>query len=156
MDVGTLTKSIAHYKKCHQSKGYIKCCRLKFRKECEIEDHIKLHCRPDMFQCVNSIFWMGEYKIYCFVNKTYKCPFRCPFEECRRILRTRLSLFVHVSDHRSQNRFECDICGKICSRLSKMKRHMSQVHSKVSCNICLKKSVLLIEMANHRSYGSID
>lgn len=50
MDLGSLQKAITHYKKCHKKDGYIKCCRLKFKKECQIDDHIKLHIRPDMFQ----------------------------------------------------------------------------------------------------------
>lgn len=50
IELGSLKKSITHYRKCHKIDGYIKCCGLKFKQDAHIEDHIKLHVRPDMFQ----------------------------------------------------------------------------------------------------------
>lgn len=40
-----------HYKECHNNDhGYIKCCKMKFRKWCFVTDHIDFHMKPDIFK----------------------------------------------------------------------------------------------------------
>lgn len=49
-ELGTLKNAIQHYKKFHEIVGYLKCCRLRFKKEADVEDHIKYHINPDIFK----------------------------------------------------------------------------------------------------------
>lgn len=138
MNLETLANSIVHYKQFHNMDGYIKCCKLKFTKGWHVEDHIKLHVRPDMFQWVNSdISALHRSKL----NSIGIFHFRCPMHGCKSLLRTRMSRITHLIQHRNENRFECDICGQIYTRKKALRQHMSALHSGISCDMCQKKSV---------------
>lgn len=40
-----------HYMHEHQiADGYIKCCRSKFKKICDIEGHVLWHLKPDLYR----------------------------------------------------------------------------------------------------------
>lgn len=39
-----------HYREAHGTKGFVHCCDKKFRRPCEIKDHIRKHLRPNSFK----------------------------------------------------------------------------------------------------------
>lgn len=39
-----------HYREAHGRSGFVHCCDKKFRRPCEIKDHIRKHLQPDSFK----------------------------------------------------------------------------------------------------------
>lgn len=92
-----------HYRRTHNVKGFVKCCKKKFFRRGTLLDHIEWHANPNCFRC--------EICHKSFSNKRGKSHHKQNY---------------HGTDEEKQ--FKCDICGKSFLKKYLLTNHMSIIH----------------------------
>ncbi|XP_053962691.1 transcription factor grauzone-like [Anastrepha ludens] len=116
-----------HYRKQHQTKGYVKCCGKKLLYRGVLVDHIHVHNNPEYFKC----------------------------EHCGKLMSDRRGLETHIQFfHGSRERiYHCNICSKRFFRREVLARHYL-IHAPdeekiVKCTQCEKTFCNEYNMKQH-------
>lgn len=114
----TLLKAKQHYRKVHQTKGYITCCGKKFFHRHRIVKHVRLHINPDAYHC----------------------------DQCNKSFVDEKALKGHIDNHLplDSRKFKCNLCRSGFTREYQLKVHVRLKHTaktgeKFPCDKCGKK-----------------
>ncbi len=118
VEFATLLKAKQHYRKVHDTQGYIKCCGRKFIKRQHIVQHICNHTNPNAHRC----------------------------HQCSKSFQDERSLKSHIDNHvpLDSREYKCRLCRSSFAKASTLKNHVQRKHTsktgeKFSCDNCGKK-----------------
>ncbi|XP_053685536.1 transcription factor grauzone-like [Sabethes cyaneus] len=114
----------AHFRKQHDTSGYVVCCGKKIYVKSSMINHIALHQDPDAFRCK-------------LCNKSYK----------NKEYFTQHQQTVHGSE--GETAFRCDTCGLGFDKQYTLRAHTTKYHEKVKCPHCDKQLANKFVLKNH-------
>uniref|UniRef100_A0A182PN83 C2H2-type domain-containing protein n=1 Tax=Anopheles epiroticus TaxID=199890 RepID=A0A182PN83_9DIPT len=107
----TVADLFQHYRKDHQTPGYVVCCNRKFLRRARLLEHLGAH--------------LGS--MVCDV--------------CDKVFRSLISLRLHKLDHvkpHDARQFKCDQCNYSFHKIYHLKQHQKR-HERARCTICDKE-----------------
>ncbi|KAL9915945.1 uncharacterized protein ACN2A1_002438 [Glossina fuscipes fuscipes] len=134
-----------HFRKCHQRRAYVLCCKKKLFKRSYLVDHIHQHLDPNYFKCDQCGKVMGNRRsleLHAKMHesnreKIHKCPVCGKAFAAWKVMRTHT--LIHIPEE--ERKFRCGECGKSFGDQYLLNNHIRNVHlnkyAKV-CDICGK------------------
>ncbi|XP_053962480.1 transcription factor grauzone-like [Anastrepha ludens] len=130
----------SHFRKHHQTIGYVMCCGKKLLNRGVLVDHINVHNNPEYFKCQHCE------KVLCDRNglekhlqyfhgsreRTYHCTICSKSFFSSKVLARHC--LIHAPDE--QKNIKCTQCDKAFSNKYSMKQHLALVHLNLYAKIC--------------------
>ncbi|CAG4974598.1 unnamed protein product [Colias eurytheme] len=114
-------------------------CGKMFRDNTSRNVHVRVvHKQSYAVQCdVCGIYLSNKYNLmqHLRTHVDYR-PYKCDFGDCKKAFKDKSTLKKHVILHYPSKHYECHICGRRFSRLSRFNRHSRQHEVKVKSVVC--------------------
>ncbi|KAG4067427.1 hypothetical protein HA402_009664 [Bradysia odoriphaga] len=137
-DFDTLLAVKRHYRKEHQTTGYLKCCDQKFYSRCDLLDHIRYHILyPDAPKVNAEIYEWFTMKCDICTDVTFKTLLdirrhyrgvhnvRGYLTCCNKKFNTRQAMVAHMRSHTNPDANHCEQCNRSFSTKQSLKNHIA-------------------------------
>lgn len=108
---------LSHYRHEHQTKGYLKCCDIKFNKRSILVDHIKYHLDSNVFKCDICNKTCKNKKNLSIHKTLHEVPtHKCTEPGCEKLFSRNYQLQMHIrSAHgvKEGETIKCPECDKL-------------------------------------------
>ncbi|XP_011211823.2 gastrula zinc finger protein XlCGF26.1 isoform X2 [Bactrocera dorsalis] len=134
----------AHYKRLHNSNGYVVCCEKRFYKRCMLLDHINVHRNPTYFSCTDCNMNFADRM--CLRNhmllkhpQATELPHACAICGARfakvRFLKKHARRHMNNAAQDAEQQ-QCAICAKSFANAVRLQEHMKRTHGKSKLFVC--------------------
>ncbi|XP_058462116.1 transcription factor grauzone-like [Malaya genurostris] len=131
----------SHFRKIHGRTGYIRCCKRKLFKRCDLLQHMALHTNPNAYRCelCNKSY---KHKMYLLLHQTKahgseeERPFKC--DRCKQSYTKEYMLRNHMISHEKVQCPQCDrlLANKAALNVHIINKHSSDLDRKMICDTC--------------------
>ena len=139
-------------------------CKRPFSKKNQLEDHVKIHKKKELFTCKICGFAYGRIldlnrhlnKVHPNQNGQKKEYLKCEF--CPRDFLCGSALQTHNRIHQKENIATCEFCGFAYGTIHDLNRHINKVHpekksqlkkNNLKCEFCLRDFLRGSELQRH-------
>ncbi|XP_052872912.1 zinc finger protein OZF-like [Anopheles cruzii] len=141
---------LAHYRKEHNTEGYVRCCDAKFKSKTMALEHVDGHLgtiRCDI--CNKTFLYANSLKLHNLDlhSGPEAKPFKC--DKCQRSFARPFLLKAHLKSHVQE---PCPTCGKMLGNRRALTTHIERVHGNIPnliCDICGKVAATKTTMERH-------
>ncbi len=166
----TLLKAKQHYRKVHDTQGYITCCGKKFAFRYEVVGHIRQHINPDTLQLdrqIRELFNMKcetcsdvEFETLKLARRHYrkvhekKGYIKCSHQGCcdRKFI-NRGEILAHIRYHSDPDAYRCTQCNKKFKDQNGLKNridnHVPLGSREFKCSLCPSSFVKACTLKHH-------
>lgn len=150
----------AHYKRAHQTAGYVMCCTKKLVKSNYIYDHIQFHLDSAVFRCTDCGKCFGNKNLLVNHQKMMHAEVvaRVKCETCGRKFKSHNFLKQHLYTHMGDEAriHKCDKCDKAFKTTYRLKDHKNMAHGPTKkLMICDECGATFVSMANLNHHQNI-
>ncbi|XP_018800810.1 PREDICTED: zinc finger protein 2-like isoform X1 [Bactrocera latifrons] len=132
-----------HYKRLHNTNGYVVCCEKRLYKRFMLLDHINVHRNPTYFFCTDCDMNFADR--LCLRNhmllkhpKATELPHVCAICDARfaKVRFLQQHARKHMNDAQDTEQQQCAICAKSFANAVRLQEHMKRVHDNSKLFVC--------------------